>query len=114
MREKDAHVQTIPANAMNPELHAPAKPPLSKQAQTKGLDLQSLSVGLGKTHSMIRLSGIIILSSGAIVAFFCTVWAVEVGVPFPLGPDRELLNRLGRVLVGDSVARGVCVTYFRD
>jgi hypothetical protein len=43
-----------------------------------------LFIGLGKIQSAIGLSGLVILSTGLAVALFCTVWAIEARVPYPV------------------------------
>ena len=69
---------------MTPETAASEKQLRSNQALAQDARLQYLFIGLGKIQSAIGLSGLVILSTGIVVALFCTVWAIEARVPYPV------------------------------
>jgi hypothetical protein len=69
---------------MTPETAASDKQLRSNQASAHDARLQYLFIGLGKIQSAIGLSGLVILSTGIVVALFCTVWAIEARVPYPV------------------------------
>ena len=69
---------------MTSDIVAPKAQIRSKQVRARSSHVRYMLAGFGKIYSTIGLSGIAILSVGAIVAAFCTAWAIEVGVPLPL------------------------------
>jgi hypothetical protein len=69
---------------MTPKTAASEKQLRSKQALAQDARLQYLFIGLGKIQSAIGLSGLVILSTGIVVALFCTVWAIKAHVPYPV------------------------------
>ena len=69
---------------MTTETAASEKQLRSNQALAQDSRLQYLFIGLGKIQSTIGLSGLVILSTGIVVALLCTVWAIEARVPYPV------------------------------
>jgi len=55
-----------------------------KVALAQGRYVQYFSAAFSKVHSIIGSSGIAVLSIGIIVALCCTIWAIAVGIPYPM------------------------------
>jgi hypothetical protein len=60
----------------------------AKAASSRGIAqytlVQRLIVGAGTIQSTIGLAGVVTLIVGIVLAFFCTVWAIQEGTPAPL------------------------------
>jgi hypothetical protein len=73
-----------PASALIPQAAALETPTTSGQGVAQDAYIQRLKVAAARIQSTIGLSGVAALSTGAILALGCTMWAIQEGVPQPL------------------------------